>query len=98
LTKNNGSTSVAAIADENLLPGHGKKLRHFIKPMLARQGDEAFDNKDWLFEIKWDGYRAIAEKNKNEILEKNENNNNSLQAIKAYLRYQDLVLLIPARK
>ena len=68
MTKNNGSTSVAAIADENLLPGHGKKLRHFIKPMLARQGDEAFDNKDWLFEIKWDGYRAIAEKNKNEIL------------------------------
>jgi len=38
-----------------------EKLAHFIKPMLAKETDEAFDNKDWLFEIKWDGYRAISE-------------------------------------
>lgn len=31
-----------------------------IKPMLATLVDEPFDNKDWLFEIKWDGYRALA--------------------------------------
>ena len=36
--------------------------------MLAKNTDEPFDDKDWLFEIKWDGYRAIAEKNKNKIL------------------------------
>ena len=36
--------------------------------MLAKQTDKAFDDKDWLFEIKWDGYRAIAEKNKKNIL------------------------------
>ncbi len=36
--------------------------------MLAKQTDTAFDDKDWLFEIKWDGYRAIAEKNKKDIL------------------------------
>lgn len=29
--------------------------------MLAKETDTVFDNKDWLFEIKWDGYRAIAE-------------------------------------
>lgn len=29
--------------------------------MLARLHDKAFDSKDWIFEIKWDGYRAIAE-------------------------------------
>ena len=29
--------------------------------MLAKETDEAFDDKDWIFEIKWDGYRAIAE-------------------------------------
>lgn len=29
-------------------------------PMLATLIDEPFDNKDWLFEIKWDGYRAVA--------------------------------------
>ena len=29
--------------------------------MLAKETDTPFDDKDWLFEIKWDGYRAIAE-------------------------------------
>lgn len=29
--------------------------------MLASPGAEPFDDADWLFEIKWDGYRAIAE-------------------------------------
>jgi bifunctional non-homologous end joining protein LigD len=32
-----------------------------VKPMLATLVDEPFDRKRWLFEIKWDGYRAIAE-------------------------------------
>ena len=31
-----------------------------IHPMLATPTDKAFDNPDWLFEIKWDGYRAVA--------------------------------------
>lgn len=31
-----------------------------IKPMLATLVDEPFDNENWLFEIKWDGYRAVA--------------------------------------
>lgn len=34
-----------------------------IKPMLATLVDGPFDNKDWIFEIKWDGYRAIAQLN-----------------------------------
>jgi bifunctional non-homologous end joining protein LigD len=29
--------------------------------MLAKLSDKPFDDKDWLFEIKWDGYRAVAE-------------------------------------
>jgi len=29
--------------------------------MLAKETKEVFDDDDWLFEIKWDGYRAIAE-------------------------------------
>ena len=32
-----------------------------IKPMLATSVEKAFNRKGWLFEIKWDGYRAIAE-------------------------------------
>jgi bifunctional non-homologous end joining protein LigD len=31
-----------------------------IHPMLAMPVDEPFDGPDWLFEIKWDGYRAVA--------------------------------------
>ena len=33
---------------------------HYYKPMLALAAKEAFTNKDWIFEIKWDGFRAIA--------------------------------------
>lgn len=29
--------------------------------MLAKLHDEAFDDKNWIFEIKWDGYRAVAD-------------------------------------
>jgi len=31
-----------------------------VEPMLATLVDQPFDDKDWDFEIKWDGYRAIA--------------------------------------
>lgn len=31
-----------------------------IHPMLATLIEEPFDSDDWLFEIKWDGYRALA--------------------------------------
>jgi len=30
-----------------------------VKPMLATLTKEPFDSVDWLYEIKWDGYRAI---------------------------------------
>ena len=30
------------------------------KPMLATLGDAPFDDADWIYEIKWDGYRALA--------------------------------------
>jgi bifunctional non-homologous end joining protein LigD len=32
----------------------------FIPPMLATLTDGAFDDEDWLFEVKWDGYRVEA--------------------------------------
>jgi bifunctional non-homologous end joining protein LigD len=32
-----------------------------VDPMLATLVDEPFDRKGWFFELKWDGYRAIAE-------------------------------------
>ncbi len=34
--------------------------RHIYLPMLAKVAEEAFSDKDWIFEVKWDGFRAIA--------------------------------------
>lgn len=31
-----------------------------VRPMLATPTSNPFDSPDWLFEIKWDGYRAVA--------------------------------------
>ncbi|WET47563.1 DNA ligase D [Chryseobacterium indologenes] len=36
--------------------------------MLAKPFEKAFNDKDWLFEIKWDGYRAIADLSRDEPL------------------------------
>ena len=46
-----------------------------IHPMLAESIDEPFDGEDWLFEIKWDGYRAIAfiENGKSRLVSRNQN-------------------------
>jgi bifunctional non-homologous end joining protein LigD len=32
-----------------------------ITPMVARLVRDSFDREGWLFELKWDGFRAIAE-------------------------------------
>ncbi len=37
-----------------------KPMPTVVHPMLATPVAKAFDNPDWLFEIKWDGYRAVA--------------------------------------
>lgn len=36
-------------------------LPHEVSPMLAEVADVPFDSKDWVYEIKWDGYRAIGQ-------------------------------------
>jgi bifunctional non-homologous end joining protein LigD len=42
------------------LPGAiGTSMPTAIHPMLAISTDKPFDDPDWLFEIKWDGYRAV---------------------------------------
>jgi len=54
------STSSAASAVQDL-PGAVKRaMPTAITPMLATSIDKPFDNAHWLFEIKWDGYRAVS--------------------------------------
>ncbi|RYZ50939.1 MAG: DNA ligase D, partial [Sphingobacteriales bacterium] len=55
---------IAGHPDKRLqsLLGEGKKQKFpdTVSPMLATLGDEAFDDPNWLYEIKWDGYRTLA--------------------------------------
>jgi len=36
-------------------------MPHRLKPMLTTPIKKPFDHPEWIFEIKWDGYRAVAE-------------------------------------
>jgi bifunctional non-homologous end joining protein LigD len=46
---------------EDLHDAPVKPMPHAIRPMLATPVKEPFDHPDWIFEVKWDGYRAVAE-------------------------------------
>jgi bifunctional non-homologous end joining protein LigD len=37
-----------------------KVMNRFYKPMLAKPISKPFSDKDWIFETKWDSFRAIA--------------------------------------
>lgn len=50
----------------------GSKTSAFISPMLATAG-EAFDNADWLFELKYDGYRVMIDKTVNGVVLRSRN-------------------------
>src|SRR5208283_4152946 len=56
-----GSSAISASSAVQDIPGAARKpMPSAIHPMLATSVDKPFDKRDWLFEIKWDGYRAIA--------------------------------------
>ncbi|RJQ22618.1 MAG: hypothetical protein C4560_02195 [Nitrospiraceae bacterium] len=50
-----------ALEEEDLKDAPVRPMPHNIKPMLATLVKKPFDHPDWIFEMKWDGYRAIAE-------------------------------------
>ena len=66
--KNNGLQSLLAKANKASLPKN-------ISPMLATLVDKPFDEEGWLYEVKWDGYRAIAYLHDDEINICSRNNN-----------------------
>ncbi|MBG6236018.1 bifunctional non-homologous end joining protein LigD [Pedobacter sp. CAN_A7] len=43
------------------------KMPRTIKPMLATLVDQPFDDAGWQYEVKWDGYRALAFLEKGEV-------------------------------
>ncbi len=50
-------------------------MPHAIRPMVATLVDKPFDDDDWLYEIKWDGYRAVAfvQENSVRLVSRNQN-------------------------
>jgi bifunctional non-homologous end joining protein LigD len=54
------SQAPAATAEIDLSGAKDAKQPAFIEPMAATLADRAFRDDDWLFEIKWDGYRVEA--------------------------------------
>jgi bifunctional non-homologous end joining protein LigD len=50
-----------AVESEDLHDVPVKPMPHGIQPMLATPVAKLFDHPDWIFEVKWDGYRAVAE-------------------------------------
>ncbi|KGO85929.1 DNA ligase [Flavobacterium rivuli WB 3.3-2 = DSM 21788] len=64
------------IADADTLLKNAKrsKVPEKIKPMLATLVNEPFDDPEWTFEVKWDGYRSIAYVNKGTVELSSRNN------------------------
>ncbi len=50
-----------AMESEDLKDAPAGPMPKSVQPMLATLVKEPFDHPDWIFEVKWDGYRAIAE-------------------------------------
>jgi len=50
-----------------------------VTPMLCTLTEEPFSKEGWLFEVKWDGYRAVASKRKDDIALYSRNGNSFLE-------------------
>lgn len=74
----------------SLFLGKGRKSPFFttVQPMLATLVDKPFDKDGWTYEVKWDGYRAVAFMNGG-VVEIKSRNNKSFNA-KYYPVYDSL--------
>ena len=69
-----------------------------IHPMLATLVDKAFSGPDWLYEVKWDGFRALAylESGRVQLFSRNQNELTfefpEMQAISAHLKAENAIV------
>ena len=74
--KSKGSEKYTVHSDEFLAKGTRSKMPQAVKPMLATLVNKPFEDPQWTYEVKWDGYRALAYINKG-IVELSSRNNKS---------------------
>lgn len=58
--KDDGGAEPEIAAVKNLKGAIKRAMPVSITPMLAAVAEKAFDDPNWTFEVKWDGYRAVA--------------------------------------
>ncbi|MBO9202267.1 MULTISPECIES: DNA ligase D [Niastella] len=58
--KQPGKKKVTPAIDDLIKKGKQQAMPTGIIPMLATLTDDPFDDQDWIFEIKYDGYRALS--------------------------------------
>src|SRR5437660_787048 len=68
-------SSAANSAVSSLKGAAARPMPSVVHPMLAVPIEEPFDSDEWLFEIKWDGYRAVSfmENGKLRLVSRNQN-------------------------
>jgi bifunctional non-homologous end joining protein LigD len=72
---NSSASSASSVVLSGLAGAVKEPMPSVIHPMLATLVDKPFDDDEWLFEIKWDGYRAVAflEDGKVRLVSRNQN-------------------------
>lgn len=58
--KDNHAVNTAYDAEQQQIMTDAPAGIGFIAPMLAASGAKIFDDPDWIYELKWDGYRLLA--------------------------------------
>lgn len=61
--------------DNNVILNENSEFPLSVRPMLAGHADAPFDNKEWVFEVKWDGVRAILLQNEDKGITKIQSRN-----------------------
>lgn len=73
-TNNETKRTISKKTDVLLKKGVLAKIPSGIKPMLATLVNALFDDPDWIYEVKWDGYRAVSYINKGSVSIASRNN------------------------
>ena len=98
--KNSPVRSVSSVVKElaKVAGARNTSMPTVIHPMLATLVEEPFDNPQWLFEIKWDGYRSVAflDGGKARLVSRNQNDMTSqypeLRDLPNYVRARTAIL------